>query len=268
MFFKKLSAVLRIADWIIHLGWFVLGFVFSNRSILINMNFIKGITVACLCFLYGYAFNLLCDRPWSRWCWQEYFIVLGSLLLLLVLASLYYAGFVFIFLIAVLLNTAYSLPGVSWKRVPVLSILINAYLFGSVFLFGSFVAVRHIEFRAILMTCYIAALFMPAQILHEMAHAMEDNRHEYMSNNWRQYHHSLVGCCLLAMVFSVVLFMYLNLYVLFLQASVAFWIYMLYVFFRSPMRHAFSVEAAVNARKTYRMAGILLCCFYLVSFCG
>lgn len=268
MSFRRINSFYGFKDWIIALGLVSLGYVFSAKSFFPGKEIYPGVLILSLFLAYGYSFNRLCDKPievsWRKKC----LFVLCPLILGFTLILYYFPKFSIIVLLAVCLNTAYSLPGVSWKNFPVLSVLINMYLFGIIFLFGAFLKTQDFAAAPVLMSVYMAGFFIPAQLLHEMSHAKEDNRYDYIFSRRKEYMAVLILAVLLQVFFAACLYSWFRFKPLFIFSSLLFWAALVYYFFRTGIWPDFSVGKAAVLRSFFKKTGIALGFFYFCSFIG
>ena len=252
---KKIIRFYRIKDWYYHLGLTLLGFIFVNKAQPLNADLLKSLCISACALSYGYSFNRLCDEPPERNCYKDFLLVLIPIFLALGLVHIYYPNFHLLFSLAILLNTTYSLPKIELKRIPFLSVLINIYLFGVLFLLGAYAAKKIYEFRTVLMSAYISLFFIPAQLLHELSHAREDKRFLFVQRNWKKYSAGLLISIIILFVFSLYLFNRLGLKLIFLAANLL-WVILTFYIFKFNLLKTLSLEKAAILRKIFKYIGL------------
>lgn len=266
MSWQELIAFYRFKDSWVHVGLFFLGYVTVEGGHFVSRDCFIGLLITLLYLAYGYSFNQLCDRK-IRFNY-ELMLALSPFLLSFLLCQMFVPRFSPYLIAAGILNTGYSLPAISWRRLPGISVLINAYLFGSIFLLGTCWSRHNIDWYAVSITVYIAFFFVPAQILHEICHAKEDARQEHYSRNYSRY----LAVAMLAGVFQIGFCSYLyllwDLRRLFLITGVLFWCSFLLLILSQRAIYGSAMGNICFLRQIFKISGMLYGGLYLLSFLG
>lgn len=263
---RQMIRLYRVRDWYYLLGLIVLGFVFAKGGFFCPCpDLWISLFIGASYLAYGYSFNRLCDKAPRDWLASELFSVFSPIILGLILTVWRFPLFMVPLGIAVLLNTMYSLPSILWKRNTLASIAINAYLFGCLFLIGSYAGYGSYTTPGVLMSFYMAAFFIPGQLCHELAHAEEDNRSRAVLRNREKYFAAIFASICFIFVLSLALKIRLSLGMFFIYSH-SLWIVFLWYFFTSRIWRDFSADKARQLRKYFKITGVLFGIWYLWGF--
>jgi 4-hydroxybenzoate polyprenyltransferase len=264
-FIRQLISLYRVRDWYYLLGLTVLGFIFTRGGFCLCPGLWVRLFIGLSYLSYGYSFNRLCDKEPRDWLACELFLVFAPLLLGIILAAIRLPWLMLPLGIAVALNTAYSLPSILWKRNTLAGIAINAYLFGFLFLLGASAGDGSYSRASVLMSFYMSSFFVPGQLLHELAHAEEDNRALFVSKNRKNYFRAIFGSICFIFALSLALNTKLSLGVVFIYSHFLWAVFFRY-FYRSGIWEDFSVDKARELRKYFKITGMLFGVWYLLVF--
>ena len=253
----------RIEEWYYFLGSTVLGVVFGASGTIEPAALASCLLVSAFYLAYAYSFNRLCDKAPGTWLAKEviaaYLPLAASLPLALRMKSFWFlmAGYV--------LNILYSMPSTGLKRKPFVSTSINAYIFGILFLFGYFSSSNEPAPFWWMAWLYFSWLLVPAQLLHELAHAGQDGREDFIIRHRAGYVKAVFITVFISLCLAVALCAFRAVSALFLTAYI-FWFFFLYRLFRSPLRTGFIPDEALLLRRLYRRMGFCAGIVYLISF--
>ncbi|MFA5117851.1 MAG: UbiA family prenyltransferase [Candidatus Omnitrophota bacterium] len=255
----------RVRDWYYLLGLTVLGFIFTRGGFCLCPDLWISLFIGSSYLSYGYSFNRLCDKEPRDWITRELFLVFAPILLGFILAAMRLPRLMLPLGIAVALNTAYSLPSILWKKNTLAGIVINVYLFGCLFLIGSYAGNAAYSLPVIAMSSYMAAFFIPGQLCHELAHAEADKRSLFVIKNRQRYSAAVLASVCFIFIFSLVLKIRLSLGMFFICGHFL-WAVFLWYFFKSRIWMDFSVDKARELRKYFKITGMLFGIWYLIAF--
>lgn len=190
MSIKQWFSLFRIDDWLHVLGIPLLGLVYASEKVFSFRLILLSIVVSSLYLAHGYAINevfdtldpddrprrdaVLKDRPRFTHALLVAFI---PFLFNLLFASLLSVQTVTIVIIGMLLSYLYSGYPMRLKKIPVIELFCNAAGFCLLFLIG-YSAVRPLTLDAIEIGILFLILFIPLQLIHELAHFENDKEHK------------------------------------------------------------------------------------------
>lgn len=262
---SKIKVFYRVRDWYHLLGLILLGLIFVKGRQVSYQDFFLTMAIGFCYLAHGYSFNNLCDKPPVRWSSAECLAVFLPFAIAALLIFTNCPFLAFPFLLAVALNILYSYPAIEWRKITILSVGINAYLFGFLFLLGASVAEKGYAASILWMTLYFALFFVPAQLLHELAHAKQDKRLSDISEMNKNYLSGLAGSIAFLAAFSFYIYARLSLNRGFLIASLL-WLPFLLLLQKTKIWRDFSVSRAEKARFSFRITGGIFGLVYLLSF--
>lgn len=243
----------------------MLGFIFTKGAFYPGPDLWISLFIGLSYLLYGYSFNRLCDTTPKDWLPGELFFVFSPIFAGLFLTALRFPPLILPLGIAVFLNTLYSLPSILWKRNTFVSSMINAYLFGCLFLVGAYAGYGSYTPSIIVMSFYMASFFIPGQLWHELAHAQEDKRFLSISRNRKKYLAGILVSIGFLCIFSLVLKIRLSLGWVFVSSHLL-WAVFLWCFYTSGIWTDFSVDKARRLRKCFKIIGMMFGICYLFEF--
>jgi hypothetical protein len=221
--------------------------------------------ISVLYLAYGYSFNALCDAPARRRPGHIAAVFLPAALFV-ILVAVYCRYFLGAILGAVVVNTLYSMPPTPLKRIPVVSVLANMCIFGALCLLGTTIASRSFQNSGMVMlSIYLAGFFLPAQLIHELAHAGQDGRLDHFRRYSQRYVAGIVLAILGLGVFSVYLMDMLQLNASFLATNLL-WIYFLGILYRSGIWNEYKPGTALLLRARLRQISVALGVVLLFAF--
>ncbi|MBU1864490.1 MAG: UbiA family prenyltransferase [Candidatus Omnitrophica bacterium] len=255
----------RVKEWFYHLGFVYLGMVYVSGAIVPPVErMIIGFFMGSLYLGGGYSYNRVCDvaRPKK----SESALALLSLIVFLPLNFIFYKRCLIFFLIAIPLSIVYSHPKILFKKYHFVSIMVNGYLFGILFLFGCVVGgAPQLSIDVLLLTLLFCTIMLAYQIIHEMSHFVEDN----VAHNKKiiqKYVRELYVCLLCISVIVGVIYYILGMNNLFALSSYAF-ILVFFCVVNSIARSHFDVRIVKKKREILRNVGIIygtvLCFIFL-----
>ncbi len=176
----------RINDWLHTLGLTVLGIVFYSSASLLTLPALAGLAISILYLAHGFSLNNYFDiaidqhinknyipasrLPGKKFLVFSYFLLLVNFflacLISLKLAALIIAGSI--------LALIYSAPPFRFKKYTYLNIILNSAGFAIIFLIGFISVSGKISLAAAMMSGLFAILFIPLQIIHQIAHSKAD----------------------------------------------------------------------------------------------
>ncbi len=255
----------RVREWYYHVGLGVLGVLFVGGGEQFLPRAGLGIAAGVFGLAQGYAFNRLCDsdpRSWSAKGWAG---LLLPLVLCAVLIAVWYPAAGFLLGMIVVFNALYSFPSFNAKRSTWASAVIHVFLFGGIFCLSGAIAKGACTASLLVMGAFLGGFLVPAQLLHELAHARADGRWELCQGRSRLYLW-VVACSVMALAAAAFpLAQYLSLPPLFPAAGVL-WVWFLVPFLRSRIWKEYSAEYAEELRARFREAGMLFGVVYAVAF--
>ena len=169
--------ILRIKDWLHLLGLPILGYFYN--IIPFNFNEIFFVIVISFLFLaYGFSLNKCANFYRKRKTHIFYKSLLVALAFLLPTLFLAYSiSFPAFFIIAVnsFIGFVYSFPPSILKRFPIIVTILNGIGFGLLFSFG-YLSNKPIDSAFFYMSSFVGFIFLPVQLVHEIADKTEDRR--------------------------------------------------------------------------------------------
>lgn len=187
---KQSFLLFRIVDWLHVLGIPLLGLAYASDKGFSFRLILFSIIVSSLYLAHGYAINeifdtfnpgdrlkkntLLKDKPHFT---HGLFVAFIPFLVNLLAASLLSVQTVTIVIVGMLLSYLYSGYPMRLKEKPIIELFCNAAGFSLLFLIG-YSAVKPLTVDAIEMGILFLILFVPLQLIHELAHFENDKEHK------------------------------------------------------------------------------------------
>jgi 4-hydroxybenzoate polyprenyltransferase len=181
--FKNFLAYLRVKDWLHVLGLTLLGTAFNSFFSIFSYKAFSALAVSALYLAHGFSLNNYFDADIDKRINKQYLppggkkLLFFSYSLFIVNCFISYricAPVFYLVLAGSLLASLYSAPPFRMKKSAFPNIILNSAGFAIIFLIG-FAAVRGRITRASAMTAALfALLFIPLQIVHQIAHAEAD----------------------------------------------------------------------------------------------
>ncbi|HNW38888.1 MAG TPA: UbiA family prenyltransferase [Candidatus Omnitrophota bacterium] len=184
---------IRITDWLHILGLAVLGVAFSSASSLFTFKTLLALTVSALYLAHGFSLNNYFDAaidqrinkvyfpagPISR----ERFLIFSYSLFLIncFIASRISVTMLYFIVAGSLLALIYSAPPLRFKKSTLLNIVLNSLGFAIIFLIGFISVGNFISAEALMMSVLLALVFIPLQIVHQIAHSEADKIENILS---------------------------------------------------------------------------------------
>lgn len=228
MLIQKISKIYRTKDWLHQLSLVILGFLIASDFSIPLLYLIISVLAGFFCLAYGYSFNQVCDKNISYWSITDFTTFFIPMVLAIIWAI--YASFWFWITAAILVNTLYSFPSIQLKRFTLAGIVINTFLFGLLF----FIGVKSVPYpgvwpkmKILILGIFFASWYIPAQLLHELSHAIQDHREYIIYRYWHRYLIATAIFIIIIIIFSLYIAWVFNLKPLFGWTNLI-WISFLY----------------------------------------
>jgi len=257
-------SLLRVKDWYYHLGFIYLGLIYATGHYLPDpWFFCSSMAIGSVYLALGYGYNAFCSSPERTGRLARQFLIImgisaaGAVLLL---------GRTGLFVIAgMVLNYFYSHPKYNLKRNHLLSVGINGYLFGVLFLIGSAAATRNIAIGQLSIFIFFVSIMGMYQIIHEIAHLREDGI-VTLQETARRYVNEAYTLMMLSGMIAYVIFQRSHAGLLFIISSVLFNLVFFAAMVTVVRRSSHIVEYAQAVRVWLRYVGFLYGGILTVSF--
>jgi len=252
----------RVKEWFYHLGFVYLGLAYASKSYTVDpLKMIAGILAASLYLAGGYSYNRFCDSGDTKRIFLS-LVMLGVFILWSVYLVKTAAVF---FLVAIVLNILYVHPGYLWKKYHLFSVLLNGYTFGLLFLFGALVISLEFNPGVCALTIFFMLVMFPYQILHEIAHFLEDNR-GYNNRKFKVYLRQIYCLLFILLAYTFFIYNFLEMSVLFILVSYLFIFFFFICIKGIDKKEALNIISAQKIRSILRYAGIAYGLLLIPSF--
>ncbi len=168
---NKIIKIYRISDWIHYLGFFLIGYT-VNHTVL-TKSFYFHIIEIMLILAYSYSVNQFFDEKMKK---KSIIFPIIPLVLSLFFLSFFERYDKFLIISFILLSTAYSLPKIRIKSIPILCSLSNNIGFSILFLLAG---PENITMSSTL-RLFLLLFFLQsgAQFIHELSHIDDDMKNK------------------------------------------------------------------------------------------
>ena len=218
----RLLDYFRVKDWLHILGIPTLGFVYNSNFNLLSVEFVSILLLGSLGLAFGYSFDANYDKFKSK---SKLLPSLIPLIAGLIYASFLNATIFVLSVIAALIMTAYVIPPFRLKCIPIVVTISNSIGFSLLFLVG-YAILSNLNANVLLLATFIGIASFPAQLVHEIAHFSRDKKEGLLTTPikfGKKFTHSLILISLiLLIVWSFLLYVYLNYSILFIIFSAMF----------------------------------------------
>ena len=176
----------RVRDWCHVLGLSFLGFVYAYASQSLFPSLLLSFIASSLYIAHGYSLNETIDAQVATKCLESEFkdkkgisfktaLILSytPLLINLVFSVLFYRNILPFIIVGALLAYFYSAAPFRFKSVPFMDLVVNSAGFSILFLIG-YCSLKPLDKNSLLITVLFFLLFIPLQLIHELAHFEKD----------------------------------------------------------------------------------------------
>jgi len=187
---QKIASMLmnffRVRDWFHVLGLSFLGFVYAYTSQILLPSLLFSFIASSLYIAHGYSLNEIIDAQVAvKYSKNEFKVKKGisfnsalilsyiPLLVNLVFSVLFYKNILLLIIAGALLAYLYSAAPFRFKSVPFMDLVVNSAGFSILFLIG-YCSLRPLDKNSLLITALFFLLFIPLQLIHELAHFEKD----------------------------------------------------------------------------------------------
>ncbi len=183
---RQLFIYLRINDWLHILGLTFLGITFYSYSSLFTLRALLALTASLLYLAHGFSLNNYFDIAIDQHINKKFlppdrisrkgFLALSYFLFLINCFIAYAISLKVLYLIVLgsVLALIYSAPPFRLKKSTFLNILLNSAGFAVIFIIGFASVSKAITPAALVMSVLFALVFIPLQIVHQIAHSEAD----------------------------------------------------------------------------------------------
>ena len=218
----RLLDYFRVKDWLHILGIPTLGFVYNSNFNLLSAEFVSILLLSSLGLAFGYSFDANYNKFKSK---SKLLPSLMPLIAGLIYASFLNAAIFLLSVIAALIMTAYVIPPFRFKGIPILVTISNSAGFSLLFLVG-YAILSNLNADALLLAIFIGIAAFPIQLVHEIAHFSRDKKNGLITTPikfGKKFTYSIILISLiLLVVWSSLLYIYLNYSILFAVFSATF----------------------------------------------